>query len=79
MKLFPRRREREHSRLGAPPGTLLHGETQQHVRYEPFPLTFIAGIYGMNFTHMPELSLPWAYPPLYGWNDCKPEGDVLPL
>jgi magnesium transporter len=26
------------------------------------PLTFIAGIYGMNFQHMPELSLPWAYP-----------------
>jgi magnesium transporter len=28
------------------------------------PLTFIAGIYGMNFTHMPELSVPWAYPAL---------------
>lgn len=26
------------------------------------PLTFIAGIYGMNFAHMPELSRPWAYP-----------------
>jgi magnesium transporter len=26
------------------------------------PLTFIAGIYGMNFQHMPELALPWAYP-----------------
>jgi len=26
------------------------------------PLTFIAGIYGMNFQNMPELSLPWAYP-----------------
>jgi magnesium transporter len=26
------------------------------------PLTFIAGIYGMNFENMPELSLPWAYP-----------------
>jgi magnesium transporter len=26
------------------------------------PLTFIAGIYGMNFQHMPELSWPWAYP-----------------
>ena len=25
------------------------------------PLTFIAGIYGMNFTHMPELSEPWGY------------------
>ena len=26
------------------------------------PLTFIAGIYGMNFENMPELSYPWAYP-----------------
>ncbi|GAB6091042.1 magnesium/cobalt transporter CorA [Spirochaeta dissipatitropha] len=26
------------------------------------PLTFIAGIYGMNFEWMPELALPWAYP-----------------
>ncbi len=26
------------------------------------PLTFIAGIYGMNFAFMPELELPWAYP-----------------
>jgi magnesium transporter len=26
------------------------------------PLTFVAGIYGMNFQHMPELSWPWAYP-----------------
>ncbi len=26
------------------------------------PLTFIAGIYGMNFEHMPELSLTWMYP-----------------
>ena len=26
------------------------------------PLTFIAGIYGMNFEHMPELQLQWAYP-----------------
>jgi magnesium transporter len=26
------------------------------------PLTFIAGIYGMNFEFMPELSKPWAYP-----------------
>lgn len=25
------------------------------------PLTFIAGVYGMNFTHMPELSEPWGY------------------
>ncbi|MFH1978481.1 MAG: magnesium/cobalt transporter CorA [Candidatus Aenigmatarchaeota archaeon] len=26
------------------------------------PLTFIAGIYGMNFQHMPELSWQWSYP-----------------
>ena len=26
------------------------------------PLTFIAGIYGMNFEFMPELAKPWAYP-----------------
>jgi magnesium transporter len=30
------------------------------------PLTFLAGIYGMNFEHMPELSRPWAYPTLLG-------------
>lgn len=28
------------------------------------PLTFLAGIYGMNFQHMPELAQPWAYPAL---------------
>jgi magnesium transporter len=26
------------------------------------PLTFIAGVYGMNFEHMPELSWSWGYP-----------------
>ena len=26
------------------------------------PMTLIAGIYGMNFQHMPELALRWAYP-----------------
>jgi magnesium transporter len=26
------------------------------------PLTFIAGIYGMNFEYMPELKMAWAYP-----------------
>ena len=25
------------------------------------PLTFIAGVYGMNFQYMPELEWPWAY------------------
>ncbi len=28
------------------------------------PLTFIAGIYGMNFQYMPELAYRWAYPTL---------------
>ena len=30
------------------------------------PLTFMAGVYGMNFEHMPELGIPWAYPVLWG-------------
>ncbi len=30
------------------------------------PLTFVAGIYGMNFIHMPELAWPWAYPATLG-------------
>jgi magnesium transporter len=25
------------------------------------PLTFIVGVYGMNFAHMPELAHPWGY------------------
>ena len=29
------------------------------------PLTFIAGIYGMNFEYMPELKISWAYPALW--------------
>jgi magnesium transporter len=29
------------------------------------PLTFMAGIYGMNFESMPELKVPWAYPLLW--------------
>ena len=28
------------------------------------PLTFMAGIYGMNFENMPELHNQWAYPGL---------------
>jgi magnesium transporter len=28
------------------------------------PLTFLAGLYGMNFKYMPELDLHWAYPAL---------------
>jgi magnesium transporter len=30
------------------------------------PLTFIAGVYGMNFESMPELKWPWAYPVALG-------------
>ena len=30
------------------------------------PLTFITGIYGMNFEFMPELKWPWAYPAIWG-------------
>jgi magnesium transporter len=26
------------------------------------PLTFIVGVYGMNFRYMPELFQPWGYP-----------------
>ena len=29
------------------------------------PLTFVAGIYGMNFEHMPELSFGWSYPAVW--------------
>ncbi|MFO8000463.1 MAG: magnesium/cobalt transporter CorA [Marinilabilia sp.] len=30
------------------------------------PLTFVAGIYGMNFENMPELSWRWGYPAVWG-------------
>ena len=30
------------------------------------PLTFVAGVYGMNFEHMPELKWAWAYPAVWG-------------
>lgn len=30
------------------------------------PLTFIAGVYGMNFEHMPELKAHWGYPAVLG-------------
>jgi magnesium transporter len=29
------------------------------------PLTFIAGIYGMNFKYMPELEWRWGYPAVW--------------
>lgn len=30
------------------------------------PISFLAGFYGMNFTHMPELQYSWSYPVLIG-------------
>ncbi len=30
------------------------------------PITFIAGVYGMNFQNMPELAVKWAYPAVWG-------------
>lgn len=30
------------------------------------PLTFLAGVYGMNFNHMPELTWKWGYPVVWG-------------
>ncbi len=30
------------------------------------PLTFLAGVYGMNFRHLPELEWAWAYPAFWG-------------
>ena len=30
------------------------------------PLTFLAGVYGMNFEHMPELAWPWGYAGVWG-------------
>ncbi len=30
------------------------------------PMTFVASIYGMNFTYMPELTEPWGYPAALG-------------
>jgi magnesium transporter len=34
------------------------------------PLTFIVGIYGMNFPNMPEMKWPWAYSALWGVMIC---------
>jgi magnesium transporter len=34
------------------------------------PLTFVAGIYGMNFAHMPELGWSWSYPVFWGVIVC---------
>ena len=38
------------------------------------PLTFVAGIYGMNFEYMPELKWRWAYPGLWVLFTCMLAG-----
>lgn len=37
------------------------------------PVTFIAGVYGMNFAHMPEINQPWGYPAVL----CLMAGAIL--
>jgi magnesium transporter len=39
------------------------------------PLTFLAGVYGMNFRHFPELDQAWAYPAF--WIVCLVVGGVM--
>jgi magnesium transporter len=41
------------------------------------PITFIAGIYGMNFQHMPELSWPWGYSAALGLMGAVSAGMIL--
>jgi magnesium transporter len=41
------------------------------------PLTFIVGLYGMNFKHMPELEWVWGYPAALGFMACVVGGIVL--
>ncbi len=41
------------------------------------PITFIAGIYGMNFQHMPELGFTWAYPAVWVLMLCVVIGMLL--
>ncbi len=41
------------------------------------PLTFLAGVYGMNFRHFPELDLGWAYPAF--WIVCFVVAGVMLL
>jgi magnesium transporter len=41
------------------------------------PLTFVAGIYGMNFVHMPELQVRWAYPAVMGLMAATAAGMVV--
>jgi len=41
------------------------------------PLTLIAGIYGMNFKHMPELEWTWGYPLVLAFMGVCTGGMVL--
>jgi magnesium transporter len=41
------------------------------------PLTFIAGIYGMNFEHMPETRLVWGYPAVLAMMVCIAAGLLI--
>ena len=41
------------------------------------PLSFIAGIYGMNFENMPELTQPWAYFAVLGFMGCIASGMII--
>jgi magnesium transporter len=41
------------------------------------PLTFLVGIYGMNFEYMPELKWKWAYPLLWGVFILVPVGLII--
>jgi magnesium transporter len=41
------------------------------------PLSLVAGIYGMNFEHMPELAKPWAYPAVLGGMGLLAAGMLL--
>jgi len=41
------------------------------------PLTFLAGIYGMNFEYMPELKWKWAYPMLWAVFIMVPAGLLI--
>jgi magnesium transporter len=41
------------------------------------PLTFLAGVYGMNFRHFPELDMDWAYPAF--WIICAVVAGIMVL
>src|SRR5512135_2245958 len=41
------------------------------------PLTFLAGVYGMNFRHFPELDLGWGYPAF--WIICVVVAGIMLL